>query len=169
MPSNTLQFAPLPQTHPYTHASCSVILATCFLFSSSLSLKKTTLSLTRGIISVTLTQGWEWHTTFGIFCWILQSCRAQNQGIAAHACLGFNPSSVGWNSHLNSSPDCLPEDFLLGWAKQTVSFDLSRLGQKVCFKPDRQGKLHLSMLADQGKSWLPCLVLSPLKCLKLLN
>jgi len=64
---------------------------------------------------------------------------------------------------------CLPEDFLLGWAKQTVSFDLSKLGQTVYFKTDRQGKLHLNMLADQGEPQLPCLALSPLTCLKLLK
>lgn len=50
-----------------------------------------------------------------------------------------------------------------------MPFDLSRLGQKVCFKPDRQGKLHLNMLADQGEPQLPCPALSPLICLKLLK
>lgn len=36
-----------------------------------------------------------------------------------------------------------------------MSFDLSRLGQKVWFKPDGQAKLHLNVLAAQKGPHLP--------------
>lgn len=95
----------------------------------------------------------------------------ETRGLQPLPAKDFNLFPLGWKYHLKQQPRllCLPEDFLLGWAKQTVSFDLSRLGQKVCFKPDRQGKLYLNMLADQGEPQLPCPVLSPLTCLKLLK
>lgn len=36
-----------------------------------------------------------------------------------------------------------------------MSFDVSRLGQKACFKPDGQGKSHLNIPAVQGGPHLP--------------